>query len=122
MPHSRLSWSIRVCLLGMLLVALTGCKKTTVLSPAARVLATVNDEAITVSEFQKEMEQDSQNSPASQDPEALKALKRDLLQQLIDRKLFLQEAKRLKLSVDDGELSQASNQIREDYSSDEFRE
>src|SRR6185295_7632206 len=93
-----------VCLLMMLLAALAGCKKAASLSPTARVLATVNDEAITMGEFQRETEQDSQNSPASQDPEALKNLKHDLLQQLIDRKLFLQEAKRLKLSVSDEEL------------------
>jgi parvulin-like peptidyl-prolyl isomerase len=92
------------------------------LSPTARVLATVNEEAITVGEFQKEMEQDSQNPPASQDPESLKSLKRDLLQQLIDRKLFLQEAKRLKLSVSDEELSQASSRVRGDYTLEEFQE
>jgi hypothetical protein len=106
----------------MLLAAFAGCHKATSLSPTARVLAAVNDEAITVGEFQKEMKQDSQSSPAPQDPEALKTLKRDLLQQLIDRKLFLQEAKRLKLSVSDEELSQASNQIRGDYTPEEFQE
>jgi len=103
----------------MLLTAFTGCQKTISLSPGARVLATVNDEAITVGEFQKEMEQDSQ---ASQDPEALKTLKHDFLQQLIDRKLYLQEAKHLKLSVNDEELTQASSQIQGDYTPEEFQE
>jgi parvulin-like peptidyl-prolyl isomerase len=106
----------------MLLAAFAGCHKTASLSPTARVLAAVNDEAVTVGEFQKEMKQDSENSPSPQDPDALKTLKRDLLQQLIDRKLFLQEAKRLKLSVSDDELSQVSNQIRGDYTPEDFQE
>ena len=55
----------------MLLAAFTGCQKAASLSPTARVLAAVNDEAITVGEFKKVMEQDSQNPPAPQDPEAL---------------------------------------------------
>ncbi len=119
MSRSHRPQSCGVCLLGMLLAAFTGCQKTISLSPGARVLATVNDEAITVGEFQKEMEQDSQTS---QDPEALKTLKHDLLQQLIDRKLFLQEAKRLKLSVSDEELTQTSSQIQGDYTPEEFQE
>src|SRR6185295_8232774 len=112
MPRNRHSWITRVCFLGMLLGAAGACKKATILSPTARILATVNDEAITVGEFQKGLEQDSQIPPGPQDPDELKTLKRDLLQQLIDRRLFLQEAKRLKLSVGDDELSQASSQIR----------
>lgn len=119
MSRSHRLQSCGVCLLGMLLAALTGCQKTISLSPGARVLATVNDEAITVGEFQKEMEQDSQTS---QDPEALKTLKHDLLQQLIDRKLFLQEAKHLKLSVSDEELTRASSQLQGDYTLEEFQE
>jgi parvulin-like peptidyl-prolyl isomerase len=111
--------SHRLCLLGMLLAVFTGCQKTISLSPGTRVLAAVNDEAITVGEFQKEMGQDSQTS---QDPEVLKTLKHDLLQQLIDRKLFLQEAKHLKLSVSDEELTHASNQIQGDYTPEEFQE
>ncbi|HXC61927.1 MAG TPA: peptidyl-prolyl cis-trans isomerase [Nitrospiria bacterium] len=103
----------------MILAVFTGCQKTISVSPGARVLAAVNDEAITVGEFQKEMGQDSQTS---EDPEVLKTLKHDLLQQLIDRKLFLQEAKHLKLSVSDEELAQASNQIQGDYTPEEFRE
>src|SRR5580765_3673135 len=123
MFHNRRLRNTALCLLlGIIPAVLAGCKKAAMLSPTARVLATVNDEAITVGEFQKEMEQDSQIPPGSQDPEALKTLKRDLLQQIIDRKLFLQEAKRLKLSVSDGEMSQASSQIRGDYSTDEFQE
>lgn len=112
-------WIFCACLLSALTVVFTGCQKTTPLSPNARVLATVNDETITMGEFQKEMEPDSQTA---QDPEAFLALKHDLLQQLIEQRLCLKEAKRLNLAVNDAELEQISNKIQSDYTPDEFNE
>jgi len=97
----------------------TGCQKAVPLSPSARVLATVNDETITMGEFQKEMEPDSQTA---QDPEAFQALKRTLLQQLIEHRLSLKEARRLNLVVSDDELEQTSSKIQRDYTPDEFNE
>jgi peptidyl-prolyl cis-trans isomerase C len=121
MPQTRSHalWIRRICLLWTFLAVLAGCQKATPLSPNARVLATVNDEAITMGEFQKEIEPDSQTS---QDPEAFQTLKHNLLQQLIDQRLCLQEAKRLKLSVKDEDLDQASNKIQGDYTPEEFQE
>ena len=105
-----------------LLAAFIGCQKTIPLSPDSQVLATVNDEAVTVGEFHKAYTGMEQNSQSPQDPEALKILKQDLLQQLINRRLYLKEAKQLKLSVSDEELDATSNRIQEGYAPEEFQE
>jgi peptidyl-prolyl cis-trans isomerase C len=112
-------WIFCVCLLLTLSAVFTGCQKAIPLSPNARVLATVNDETITMGEFQKEMEPDSQTP---QDPEAFQALKHDLLQQLIEQRLCLKEARRLNLAVSDDELEQTSNKIQRDHTPEEFNE
>ncbi len=106
-----------------------------------RTVATVNDQAIMLSEFQKNaapiLEQFKKASPAAeQTPERIADIKKRILDQMIDDRLLVQEAKKKtirvsQLEVDDGvkkvrgrfnEESEFNKELeKEGMSSDEFR-
>ena len=69
-----------------------------------RIIAVVNDEIITQSEFDRYLVLIMVGADQKQKPD--QATKRGILDQLVERKLLLQEAKRLKITVKDKDLDQ----------------
>lgn len=88
-------------------------------------LATVLDEPITVEDFQQAFERhgrDGRLEPAAADAQAIAELKLNLLDQLIEERLLLAEARRLKLSATSTEVTAAVERIKNDYSEQGFDE
>ena len=73
-----------------------------------RILATVNGEILTLSEFEKYKTMMLMGAPEK--PTDLEA-DRQLLAQLIDKKLILQEAKKLDITVKDKDVEHAFNEV-----------
>lgn len=69
-----------------------------------RIIAVVNDEIITQSEFDRYLVLIMLGADQKQEPD--QAIKRNLLEQLVERTLLLQEAKRLNITVKEEELDQ----------------
>jgi peptidyl-prolyl cis-trans isomerase C len=90
-------------------------------SPASSVLAMINDEAITLSEFEKALEDAQSQAAFEMNGDALKSFKRELLDQLIDHRLFMAEAARLKISMEPQEVEEAIEQVQGDYSPEDFQ-
>lgn len=82
----------------------------------------VDGEAITLTEFGKALEETRPDTGLVEAGEAARAYRRDLLDQLIDRRLFMAEATRLKLSVEAQELQEAIGQVQGDYSQEDFQQ
>ncbi len=85
-----------------------------------RIVATVNDDAITLSELDKALEPYVQQiREAPYPPEArremLFKLRQDILNNMIDEKLTSQETERLHVSVDDREVDQRIEQIKSEH-------
>jgi len=77
-----------------------------------RIVAQVNDDIITMSELErvaKSMQAQSGQNPMGRES---KALQRQMLESLIDRKLALAEAKRRGMSITDRELDQALDDFK----------
>ena len=89
---------------------------------ASSVVAMVDEEAITLTEFGKALEETRPDTGLVEADEAVRAYRRDLLDQLIDRRLFKAEATRLKLSVEAQELQEAIDQVQGDYSQEDFQQ
>lgn len=82
----------------------------------------VDGEAITLTEFGKALEETRPDTGLVEADEAARAYRRDLLDQLIDRRLFMAEATRLKLSVEAQGLQEAIGQVQGDYSQEDFQQ
>jgi parvulin-like peptidyl-prolyl isomerase len=112
---------IRPQLLLALWLLLTGCWQQKPSEMAATV-ALVNDEPITVRELQTAIAET--NDKGSQTLEATaeekKDLARRLLEQLIERKMLLQEARRLQIQLTEGELKERLSEIREGVDEEAF--
>ncbi len=94
-----------------LLLLICGCKK----RPEEKgIVARVNGEPITLEEFNKAL------SPYSPSKEELPALKRRVLDHLIESRIKLQEARRLGLAVTDEELNQRIKETMGSYPKSEF--
>lgn len=86
------------------------------------LVARVNQEQITVDEFNREF-QDLISEPGKVSKETdLGELKRAYLDQMIERKLLIQEARRLGIKVSPEELNQAILEIKMDYPGEGFGE
>lgn len=111
----------RPILLFVLLLFLAGCWQQKP-SPTAATVALVNDEPITVQELQTAIAET--NDTGSQTMEATaeeKAeLARGLLEQLIERKMLLQEARRLQIQLTEGEMRERLSDIREGVEEEAF--
>jgi parvulin-like peptidyl-prolyl isomerase len=106
------------------LLAAGACRSSpqTGLSP---ILATVLDEPITVEDFHTALERhgrDGRLEPAGADAQAIAELKLNLLNQLIEERLLLAEARRLKLNPSPSELTAAVERIKNDYSEQGFED
>jgi len=88
------------------------------------ILARVNEEQITVDEFDRELKEAvlGQGKKGEGEGEGLLSLKRAYLEQMIERKLLAQEARRVGIRVSPEELSQAILEIKRDYPDKGFDE
>lgn len=82
-----------------------------------RAVAVVNDEVITMSEVNEEgkalLQRVAENVPAEQLPEALKQVREDIINKLIEKKILIQEAEKAQISVSDEEVDMAFSRILE---------
>lgn len=86
------------------------------------ILAQVNEQEITSDEFERELK-DLLLEPGREGKGAgLEDLKRAYLDQVIERKILAQEARRLRIKVLPEELSQAISEIKRDYPDKGFDE
>jgi peptidyl-prolyl cis-trans isomerase C len=104
----------------LMLLAAFGCE------PASRTpgaLARVDGKVITLEDFNRrfeEMKLESEYAPGGH--EALMAMKKEFLDQLIEEALILQAAKRLGISVSEEELEQEIMNTKDDYRGESLRE
>ncbi len=86
------------------------------------VLARIDQEEITVEDFQREFKELVTDLRQGEDPAGLKNLKEAFLEQMIERKLLAQEARRLGIQVSTEELNQVILEIKKDYPGEGFGE
>ena len=86
------------------------------------VLAQVNQEPITLNEFNQEFKEVILETDREAKGTSLRDLKQACLNQVIERKILLQEARRLGIRVSQEELSQAIFEIKMDYPGEGFGE
>lgn len=91
-------------------------------SPMTATVALVNDEPITVQELQTALSEteDKGSQTIEATPEEKEALARRLLEQLIERKMLLQEARRLQIKLTEGEMQDRLSEIREGMEEEAF--
>lgn len=95
----------------VVILLISGCRK----RPEEKgIVARVNGDPVTLEEFNKAL------LPYSPSKEEIPGLKRRLLDQLIEKKLKLQEARRLGLAVTDEELNQRIKETMGSYPKSEF--
>ncbi len=85
------------------------------------VIAQVNDELITVEEFNREFKELVLESE-KHEKATLGDLKKAFLEQMIERKLLTQEARRSGMKISGEELNQAISEIKKDYPVNAFGE
>jgi len=82
-----------------------------------RVVAIVNDEVITLSEVNEEgkipLQRVAENAPPAQLADALREVRQQIIEKLIEKKILLQEAEKAKISVTDEEVDAAFQRILE---------
>ena len=86
------------------------------------ILAQVNEEQITVDEFNREVKELILDPGQETKGRNLADLKEAYLDQVIERKILVQEAKRLGIKVSLEELNQAISDIKKDYPGEGFGE
>ncbi len=103
-----------IILLIILLSPLGGCVKKEV-DPLRATVALVNDEIITVEEVSALLPEENQEEGTKDSTTTAEnaLLKRELLNQLIDRKMLLQEASRLNIKLSESEISQQINLLQD---------
>jgi peptidyl-prolyl cis-trans isomerase C len=84
------------------------------------VMARINQEQITLEEFDREFKEQILEARKEIKGEDLGELKRAYLDQMIERKILVQEARRTGISFSPEELNQALVEIRKDYSEKDF--
>ncbi|MFY9271017.1 MAG: peptidyl-prolyl cis-trans isomerase [Candidatus Manganitrophaceae bacterium] len=98
---------------GVLLLIFSGCRSQKP-SPMAATVALVNDEPISIQELQEAFSETHvkglQGMEATSEEKEL--LKRRLLDQMVERKMLLQEARRLKIELTEGEMQERLAEIR----------
>jgi parvulin-like peptidyl-prolyl isomerase len=108
-------------ILTLLLFFLCGCDQWGVGLPE-HIIAQVNEEQIPVEEFDREF-RELILEPGKELKEAgLGALRQAYLDQVIERKILIQEARRLGIKVSQDELSRAISEIKMDYPGEGFGE
>ncbi|HLG21703.1 MAG TPA: peptidyl-prolyl cis-trans isomerase [Candidatus Manganitrophaceae bacterium] len=121
MDKRRLIRAISGTLCLLLLLLSVGCRRQKP-APLLATVALVNDEAITFQELaalvskvpSKEIKEDEATAEEKEE------LKKKLLEQLIERKMLLQEARRLKIQLTEGEVERKFEEIRDGKSKEAF--
>jgi parvulin-like peptidyl-prolyl isomerase len=108
-------------LLGVILFASVGCDQWGGGLPD-HVIAQVNEEQITVDEFDREIKELVLEPGKETAGKNLGNLKQAYLDQVIERKILVQEARRLGIKVSQEELNQAIFEIKKDYPGEGFGE
>lgn len=85
-------------------------------------LARINDTEIPVAEFNREFKELILEPEKEVSGTDLERLKRSYLDHVIERKILVQEARRLGIKISEKELNQALLEIRKDYPGEGFRE
>jgi parvulin-like peptidyl-prolyl isomerase len=86
------------------------------------IIAQVNEEQIAVEEFDREFKELMLEPGREAKGTDLENLRRAYLDQVIERKILVQEARRLGIKISPEELNQAISEIRMDYSGEGFGE
>jgi peptidyl-prolyl cis-trans isomerase C len=89
---------------------------------SGNILAQVNQEQITVEEFNLEFKELASTPGNDVKDTDLRNLKEAYLDQMIERKILVQEARRSGITVSREELNQAISEIKKDYPGEEFWE
>ena len=88
-----------------------------------RIIAVVNDDVITDAELAQQLREVIEDRGRQPTDEERRQLQRALLGQLVERKLMLQEAKRLEVPIGANHVTDRLNTIRQRYASEEeFRQ
>ncbi|MEI9476462.1 MAG: peptidyl-prolyl cis-trans isomerase [Deltaproteobacteria bacterium] len=86
------------------------------------VVARINQEQVTLEEFDREFREQILEPGKEVTGKSLGDLKKAYLDQMVERKILVQEARRRGMTVSPEELNQAIAEIRKDYSEKEFGE
>jgi parvulin-like peptidyl-prolyl isomerase len=86
------------------------------------IIAQVNEEKISVEEFEKEFKELIIEPSGGEKEKSLENLRQAYLDQVIERKILVQEGRRLGIQVAQEELNQAVSEIKKDYPGEGFGE
>ena len=108
--------------IGLLIAFWTmGCQKEDA-NLSQDVLAQVNEELITLEEFNNELRDIKlEHGKLPEDRESLDQLKTTFLDQIINRKLILGEARRIDIHVSEEEINKAILALKRDYAGETFK-
>ncbi len=106
--------------ISILFIFISGCGEFGLGLPK-HVIAQVNGELITVEEFNREFKELVLESEKHENS-TYGALKKAFLEQMIERKLLAQEARRSGMKISEEELNQAISEIKKDYPANAFGE
>ena len=104
-----------------LLFLLWGCSPWG-MGPPEHIIAQVNEEQISVEEFEREFKELILEPGKEVKGTELGDLKQAYLDQVIERKILVQEARRLGIKISQEELNQAISEIKMDYPGEGFGE
>jgi peptidyl-prolyl cis-trans isomerase C len=95
----------------------SGCGLRKKVTEKDEVLATVDGATVTLSEFKAALEKLKSQLPRGDtlDPEGIKTLKINLLNQLIEKKILMTEARKLGITVSETEINEQINKIMGEY-------
>lgn len=97
-----------------------GCEPSVKQEIPPPILATVNQDAITVDDFNMLLRGPAFLSDSIEHFQPPRELVQNLVDELIERHLLLQEAHRQQLDISNSEFGEAVNRIKEDYTQQEF--
>ncbi|MHB8482480.1 MAG: peptidyl-prolyl cis-trans isomerase [Nitrospiria bacterium] len=121
MKRTELRSTLAFVFLFFLLIPLTSCKKKQERLPSPAV-ALVGGEPVLSSELEQALAEFSNEIPLPPGGDALENLKKDLLEQLIQTKIFLQEAKRENITLSKDDMDDLIKKNKADYSEEEFND
>ncbi len=104
----------------LLLVMMGGCESTNSKDIPSPILATVNQDSITVEDFNRFLSEQSLQPGLKNEEQPPLSLIETMIDELIERHLLLQEAHRQQKKVTDPELEEAIQQIKGDYTPPDF--
>ena len=90
-------------------------------SLSSSIVAIIGQDVITLEELENHYKENGDHLLFGDESEDVRTLKKNLLDQLIDQRLFVAEASRLKLGVEPEELNLAIRKLRGGYSEKDFR-